>query len=210
MKRKVKDILEILNSKYPDAHCELNYNNDFELLTAITLSAQTTDISVNKVTPNLFKKFPTPQSLIDADIKEIEAEIKSIGLYRNKAKNLKLMSKQIVYEYNNLIPNKFDELIKLAGVGVKTANVFLGEYHKIPSIAVDTHVLRVSKRLGLIEETDDVYRCEEKLKKIFPKKHWIKLHHQLIFFGRYECKARIKSCKECCLSKYCDDKKEKK
>ncbi len=196
-------IYQEISKLYPNACCELNYSTDYELLIAIMLSAQTTDISVNKVTKDMFPDFHSIEDYANASIEELENRLRKIGLFRNKAKNLKQMAHLIVSQYNSEIPNTQKELEKLPGVGRKTANVFLAEFHKIPRIAVDTHVSRVSKRLGLAKESDSPYKVEEKLKRKFDKSIWISLHHKFIFFGRYFCKAKNPNCKQCPIIKYC-------
>ncbi len=182
---------------YPDAHCELNYSSIWQLAVAVSLSAQTTDVAVNRVTPLLFKKFPSAQEMALASQEEIEEIIRSIGLYRNKAKNIRLMSIKVVNEYNGEIPNTREELVKLPGIGRKSANVILSEGYKQPAIAVDTHVSRVAVRLGLAKETDSPEEIEIKLMKYFPKEQWRKLHHLMIFFGRYKCHSRKPECEDC-------------
>lgn len=205
MSEKVATIIKFLDEKYPDAHCELNYSNVFELLVAVCLSAQTTDNAVNKTTVNLFKRYKSIADYANADINELEGYLKTIGLYRNKARNLKQMANELIENFNCVVPNSLKQLTTLSGVGRKTANVVLAEYFKIPALAVDTHVYRVSKRLGLIKEKDDVVECETKLKRKFPKSKWIKLHHQLIFFGRYFCKAKNPNCRFCGLKEICKE-----
>lgn len=192
-----------ISKLFPNAKCELNYYKDFELLIAIMLSAQTTDIAVNKVTKDLFQKYNSIEEYANANIVDLEKIIRRIGLYRTKSKNLKLMAEMVVEKYNSKIPKDQEELEKLPGVGRKTANVFLAEYYHIPRIAVDTHVQRVSKRLGLAKETDSPLKVEEKLKKTYDESLWISLHHKFIFFGRYFCKAKKPNCKECTVIKYC-------
>ena len=197
MKINKNEIAEYLNELYPDAHCELNYDSIFHLLIAVMLSAQTTDISVNKVTPKLFEKFPTPKDLMNANINEVEDLIRSIGLYKNKAKNIIATSKALVENFNSNVPSTMDELTSLPGVGRKTANVVLVEGFKIPAFPVDTHVERVSKRLGIAKQDDSVLEVERKIKKIYKGDQYGLLHHQFIFFGRYFCKAIKPNCQEC-------------
>jgi endonuclease III len=196
-------IFEEISKLFPDAKCELNYGTDLQLLISIMLSAQTTDISVNRVTPELFRRFPTLEAFIEADITEIETLIKHLGLFRSKAKNIKAAVNKINETYGGLIPCTQDELESLSGVGRKTANVYLSEWHKIPRIAVDTHVKRVSVRLGLAADTDSPEKVELKLMKQFSEEKWIELHHKLIFFGRYFCKAAKPDCKICPLLSVC-------
>jgi len=199
----VKNILDILEYTYPDAKCELRYDSPFELLIATMLSAQTTDKKVNEVTKILFEKYKTPYDFLNVDIHELEKNIRVIGLYRNKSKNIKNMCKSLIEEYNGEVPKSKDELIKLAGVGVKTANVVMSNAFNIPAIAVDTHVFRVSNRIGLAN-SDNVTKTEKQLKEIIPKERWSKAHHLLIFHGRRICKARKPDCDKCRISKYCD------
>lgn len=197
MKINKDEIASYLNELYPDAHCELNYDSIFHLLIAVMLSAQTTDISVNKVTPKLFEKYPTPSDLMNADISEVENLIRAIGLYKNKAKNIIATSKKLVERFNSSVPSTMEELTSLPGVGRKTANVVLVEGFKIPAFPVDTHVERVSKRLGIAKQLDSVETVERKIKKIYKKEQYGLLHHQFIFFGRYFCKAIKPNCQEC-------------
>ena len=203
MSRKTERILQELDRLYPDASCELHFDNVFQLLCAVTLSAQTTDESVNKVTPALFRDYPDPQTLSAADPKAIEAYIRSIGLYRNKARNLVLMAGKICEDYGGEVPRSREELETLAGVGRKTANVVLAVGFGEPALAVDTHVARVSRRLGLAKEEDDVLEIEKKLMRAFPKEKWAKAHHQLLFFGRYLCRSQRPLCEECPLRDLC-------
>lgn len=201
-----EDILffqEYLEELFPNAKAELDYKNNFELLVAVALSAQTTDIAVNKVTPNLFDKYPTPFELSKANYTDVELLIKTIGLYKNKAKNIVELSKILVDKYNGVVPNDRDALESLPGVGRKTTNVVLSNAFNVPALAIDTHINRISKRLGLANDEDDVYEVEMKLNDIFPEERWLKLHHQLIFFGRYHCKAQKPNCAECKMSKVC-------
>lgn len=196
-------ILDELEIMFPNAECELVHKNAYELAVAVALSAQTTDISVNKITPKLFKSYPTPYDLASADIKEIENHIKSIGLYRNKAKNIKGLAQGLIDLYGGEVPKEMDELILLPGVGRKTANVIMSVCFNIPAIAVDTHVERVSKRLGLAFKNDSVLVVEKKLQKKIKKDRWNKAHHLFIFFGRYKCTARNPQCDGCPFYDFC-------
>ena len=200
---KTQNILNYLDELYPNAECELIHKNPFELLIAVILSAQTTDKSVNKITPKLFEKYPTCYDLKDADLKELESIIRTIGLYHNKAINIKKCAEEICTNFNGVVPHTLEELTSLSGVGRKTANVVLAVSFHIPAFPVDTHVARVSKRLRLADEDDDVYAIEQKLNKRFDKNMWHKLHHQFIFFGRYFCKAKNPNCSECKLCNQC-------
>ena len=210
MNKKTKEILEYLNELYPNAHCELNYKKDYELLMAIVLSAQTTDKKVNKVTKILFEKYPDLQSLSQANIEDIENIIREIGTFKKKSVFLKNISTRLLKEQNCAVPNDRNYLSTLSGVGRKTINVFLAEYYNIPNLAVDTHVERICKRLSLAKQNDNVNEVEEKLKKIIPKDMWIKAHHQFIFFGRYHCQAKKPNCQNCKLKNMCKYYKTKR
>ncbi len=197
MRMDANAILDEMEQLFPDAHCELNHRSPFELLVAVVLSAQTTDASVNRITPGLFAKFPTPQAMAEASIEEISECIRSIGLYRNKARSLKALSESLVEQFDGVVPSSRKELMSLAGVGRKTANVIRSVCFDIPSFAVDTHVERVSKRLGLAKPHDDVGKVEEKLRRKIDRDRWNKGHHLFIFFGRYQCTARNPKCEGC-------------
>ena len=196
-------IMKKLDELYPDAFCQLEHKNDFELLVAVVLSAQTTDERVNSVTPFLFEKYPDAFALSKADLKIVEQIIKPIGLYHNKAVNIIKLANRLVEDFDGVVPNDRNKLESLPGVGRKTANVILNNCFDVPAFAVDTHVSRVSKRLGIADKDDDVDVIEEKLMNYFPKKNWGKLHHQFIFFGRYKCKAVKPDCTDCPLKKIC-------
>lgn len=198
MKRSSKEyIIENLNRLYPDAHCELNHKDSFELLIAVVLSAQTTDVSVNRVTPALFEKYPDALSLSEASEEDVMRLIHSIGLYKNKSRNIINLAKELVKRFDGEVPSKREELESLPGVGRKTANVVLSNFFDYPAFAVDTHVSRVSKRLMIARKDDDVLTIEKKLMKFFPRNCWSRLHHQFIFFGRYKCKAKNPECTDC-------------
>ena len=201
--KKSNYIIRELAKLYPDAKCELEHKNNFELLVAVALSAQTTDQRVNSVTPILFSKYPDAFSLAKADLKTVEKIIKPIGLYHNKAINIIKLSKHLVDKHDGQVPDDRKMLEDLPGVGRKTANVILNNCFDYPAFAVDTHVSRVSKRLAIADQDDDVMQVEEKLMNFFEKKYWGKLHHQFIFFGRYKCKAVKPECVDCPLKKYC-------
>lgn len=202
----VDEILSHLDRMYPDAHCELNHANAYEMAIAVILSAQTTDASVNQVTPKLFEKYPTVESLANAELKDVEQCISRLGLYHNKARSIVNFTKGVVENYGGIVPDTMDDLLTLSGVGRKCANVILSECYGIPSLAVDTHVTRVSKRLGLVYQKDDVNTIERKLKRKIPKERWIKTHHQMIFFGRYLCHARSPKCGLCPFVSICHEK----
>lgn len=210
MTMKTIKIIDYLEELYPEASCELNYKTDYELLIAVMLSAQTTDVSVNKVTATLFNKYPTLEKLSRANVKEVMDIIRPIGTYRKKSQNIIDISKSLLKNYNGVVPNDRNYLESLPGVGRKTANVVLSILYNKPVCAVDTHVKRVAIRLGLAKDTDDVLTIEKKLTKIFPKEKLNKIHHQLIFFGRYHCKARNPNCENCKLKDVCKYIKNKK
>lgn len=203
MNEKVRFILDTLYKMYPDATCELNFSNNEELAIAVILSAQTTDISVNKVTPILFDRFKTIADLANASEEEISECIHSIGLFRNKAKNIKLFAQQLLERHNGKLPSTEEELRNLAGIGRKTANVVLGVGFNIPALAVDTHVDRVSHRLGLVTQKANILQTELQLKRKIPKEEWIVAHHSLLFFGRYHCLSRNPKCHICPLKEVC-------
>jgi len=206
MMNRVLDYLDIL---IPDARCELNYTKDYELLIAVMLSAQTTDKRVNMVSDLLFKKYPDLESLSNADIEDIIKIIKPIGTYTKKAKNIIEISKSLIENQNGIVPNDRKYLESLSGVGRKTANVVLSNLYDVPCIAVDTHVSRVSVRLGIAKEKDDVVSIEKKLTKKIPEDRLCRAHHQLVLFGRYYCKAKNPLCKNCELKDICKYKKKK-
>lgn len=199
----MKEILNYLDELYPNAYCELNYTKDYELLIAIVLSAQTTDKRVNKVTPILFNKYKKLEELATANLEDIEDIIKEIGTYKKKSIFIKEIAKSLVKDHNSTVPNDRKYLETLPGVGRKTTNVFLAEFYKVPAIAVDTHVERVSKRLKIVKQSATVKETEETLMKKIPKERWIKTHHQFIFFGRYHCKAMKPNCTLCKLQSQC-------
>lgn len=209
IKAKRDRILQTLEEMFPDAHCELNHTNEFELLVAVMLSAQTTDASVNKLTEKLFQKYHGPEDFLGVELEELQNDIRTIGLYRNKAKSLRNMSKKLIEDFDGKVPRTQKELESLPGVGRKTANVVRSVAFDDPAFAVDTHVERIAKRLGFAKEEDSVLVVEQKLNKTIPKKYWSKCHHQFIFFGRYFCKAMNPSCKECPLVDICKEKNKR-
>ncbi len=202
-KNRTERILDTIELMFPNAKGELNYNNIYELTVAVILSAQSTDVSVNRVTVDLFKAYPSVLALASANIKEVEEYLKTIGLYRSKAKNIITMANQVIDNFNSEIPNNREDLMTLAGVGRKTANVILSEYFNIPAIAVDTHVERVSKRLKIAYERYNVDEVEKRLMRALPKERWRVAHHSLILFGRYHCKAIKPNCEVCPLTAEC-------
>lgn len=204
LKNKVKQIITILNEKYPEPKCALDHMTPWELLVATILSAQCTDKRVNMITPALFKKFPTVESFAKADIKELEKYIHSAGFYHNKAKNIINCASELLKLYNGNLPQTLDELTKLPGVGRKTGSVLLGTaYGKAEGIVVDTHVSRLSQKIGLTKESDPE-KIEKDLMKIVEKKHWINFSHWLILHGRETCIARRPKCDECIISALCE------
>lgn len=201
-KESANKIYDKLNTLFEDARCELDFSNNFELLVAVMLSAQCTDKRVNIVTKDLFKTYPNAQSMAKADIKALEKAIYSCGFYHNKAKNLIAMSKDLLARFGGEVPDDFDSLISLAGVGRKTANVVLAVGFGGQTIAVDTHVFRVSNRLGIVK-ANNPYKCELALQKVIDKEKWSKFHHMLVLFGRYYCKSQNPKCKDCLLMQEC-------
>ncbi|GAB2491462.1 endonuclease III [Alkalibacterium psychrotolerans] len=190
-------LIEAMGVMFPDAKAELTHKNAFELLIAVILSAQTTDVGVNKVTPQLFEAYPTPEKMAEADVAEIMDKIKTIGLYRNKAKFIKKCATDLVERFDSQVPKTHKELESLAGVGRKTANVVMSVAFDEPAIAVDTHVDRVSKKFDICPQNATVKQVEEALMKKLPKELWSIAHHRMIFFGRYQCPARAHDHEEC-------------
>jgi len=201
-KQKVAEIMAILYALHPEAECELHHQSDFQLLVATVLSAQTTDVAVNKVTPALFERYPTPYDLSLAETGDVENLIRKIGLYKTKARNIVALSKILVEEYEGVVSDDIKTLMKLPGVGQKTANVVVSNAFGIPAIAVDTHVFRVANRLGITNATD-VKHTEIELQKKLPREEWIQAHHTFIFHGRYICDARRPMCEACPLTDRC-------
>lgn len=202
-------MLSVIDEMFPDAECELTHENPFELTIAVLMSAQCTDNMVNRVTKNLFQKYKTPQDYLDVSLEELQDDIRSIGLYRNKAKNIQSLCRDLIDKYNGEIPGNYDDLVSLAGVGRKTANVVLSVAFDVPRIAVDTHVERVAKRLGIARYKDSVLEVERTLMRKIPDSIWSKTHHQLIFFGRYHCLARSPKCADCPLLQDCREGKKR-
>lgn len=200
---KVKSILKILDKIYPNAKCSLDFQDPLQLLIATILSAQCTDERVNKVTPRLFRKYPSAEAFADAPIEELEQEIKSTGFYHNKAQAIKESCKILANKFGGQVPGDLQALVQLPGIGRKTANVVLGSAFGIPGITVDTHVARVSARLGLSREKDRD-KIEQELMAVIPKEKWTKFSHQLILHGRQICLARKPKCPVCPLRPHCD------
>lgn len=207
MKKKTKKILneivKILKNTYPDAKAELDYTNPFELMVAVVLSAQCTDIRVNLVTKELFKDVKSPEDMAQMPIEDLEERIRTCGLFKTKAKNLQSACKIIVKDFGGNVPEKFEDLTSLPGVGRKSANVIMSNAFGTPAIAVDTHVFRVSNRIGLAK-ADNVTDTENQLMKVIPREDWTFMHHVLIFHGRRTCIARSPKCDICTVAEYCD------
>lgn len=208
-KTQIRYCLDTMGEMFPEAHCELIHSNPFELVIAVALSAQCTDALVNKVTRKLFQKYKTPQDYLDVPLEELQEDIRSIGLYRNKAKNIQKLCRMLLEEYEGIVPRDRDELTKLPGVGRKTANVVVSVAYDVPAIAVDTHVERVSKRLGFCRWKDSVLEVEKTLMKKVPMDEWSVTHHRMIFFGRYHCKAQNPQCEICPLLDLCREGKKR-
>lgn len=203
IKSKVKVIENYLDEILPNASCELNYTTDYSFLIAVMLSAQTTDKKVNNVTSILFNKYKNLDELANAKYDEVYEIIKPLGLAKTKAHNVINIAKELIDKFNYHVPINKVELMSLPGVGNKTANVVHCELFKIPEFPVDTHVERIAKRLGLVGLNDNIKEVEKRLKEIFPKEKWIKLHHQFIHFGRYYCKAISPKCDNCKFAYFC-------
>ncbi|QOR65233.1 endonuclease III [Cytobacillus suaedae] len=208
-KSQIRHCLDTMGEMFPDAHCELNHSNPFELVIAVALSAQCTDALVNKVTKSLFEKYKKPEDYLAVSLEELQQDIRSIGLFRNKAKNIRKLCEMLIYEYGGVLPQDRDELTKFPGVGRKTANVVVSVAFGIPAIAVDTHVERVSKRLAICRWKDSVLEVEKTLMKKVPSEEWGVTHHRLIFFGRYHCKAQSPQCEVCPLLDVCREGKKR-
>lgn len=205
----INRITDYLDNLFPNPICELNYNKDYELLLAIVMSAQTTDKRVNSVTEVLFKKYDSLEKLSEANISDIEEIIRPIGTFKKKSIFIKEIAKRLIEDNHKVVPNDRKYLESLPGVGRKTVNVFLSVIYEEPAIAVDTHVERVSKRLGLAKKDDTVLEVEHKLMKKLPKEKWSKTHHQMVHFGRYKCKSMAPICDDCQLIDICKYQKQK-
>ena len=196
-------LFSYLDEKYPNAQCELVYSKDYEFLIAVMLSAQTTDKSVNQATAILFKKYKSVEELANADLSDVEFIIRHLGMYQVKAKNVIKIAQILVSQYNGKVPNDPSALLAMPGVGNKTKNCVLGELYNEPLLAVDTHMQRVAKRLGIADEKDSVEKIEQKYMSIIPKERVVKTNHQIIWFGRYFCKALSPECANCKLKDFC-------
>jgi len=196
-------ILDILENTYPQAKCGLNFGTPFQLLVATMLSAQSTDKTVNRITEGLFERYPDPDSFLRLTQEQLEQEIKEIGLYHNKAKNILAMCRELKERFSGQVPSTLEELMSLPGVGRKTANVVLSNAFRIPALAVDTHVFRVSNRIGLAHSRR-VDETESQLTSLIPRERWIKAHHLLIWHGRLTCTARKPRCDICSIAPYCE------
>jgi endonuclease-3 len=201
-KNKALKLIKLLNKSIKNPKTSLKYRNRFTLLTSVVLSAQCTDVNVNNVTKNIYKKYYTPKHFVNLGINKIKNLIKSIGLFNNKAKHIYSLSKILLEKHQGKVPNKFDDLISLPGVGRKTANVVLNTAFNEATIAVDTHVFRVANRTGL-SDGNNPDKVEAQLLKILPKQHIKKAHHLILLHGRYVCKARSPLCKTCVINKIC-------
>lgn len=202
-KEVIKKILDILEETYPEAECALHHHNVFELIVSVALSAQTTDKSVNQVTPDLFAAYPDAFALADADPGEVSTYIKRIGMYKTKSKNIVNMAKVLTEKYDGQVPDDYDKLVELPGVGRKTANVVLSVGFGHQRIAVDTHVFRVANRIGFVN-AKDVLKTELALMEVLPEDRWSRTHHSLIFHGRNCCAARKPDCENCSIAEYCE------
>ena len=199
-------LFSYLDEKYPNAHCELEYSKDYEFLIAVMLSAQTTDKSVNQATAILFKKYKRVEELANADLSDVEFIIRHLGMYQVKAKNVIKIAKILVNQYDGKVPNDPEALLAMPGVGNKTKNCVLGELFNAPLLAVDTHMQRVAKRLGIADEKDSVEKIEQKYMSIIPSERVVKTNHQIIWFGRYFCKALSPECANCKLKEFCKNR----
>lgn len=203
-KKEAVQIIEILKKTYPDAKCSLDFTTPFEMMVSVMLSAQCTDERVNKTTPNLFNKYNTPDKMITIELKELEKIIYPCGFYKNKAKNIISASKMLIEKYDSKVPENLEELVKIPGVGRKSANVIMLEAFNNPSgIAVDTHAKRISNRIGFSKENEPI-KIEQDLLKLFEKRYWYDVNHLLVWHGRGYCSARKPDCNNCTINKYCN------
>ena len=204
MEEKVNSIIEILKSRYPDALCALLYSKDYELMIAVRLSAQCTDARVNMITPALFAAYPTLEAMAEANISDIEKLVHSCGFYKHKARDIVLGCQMLLTDYCGKVPGTMEELLRIPGVGRKTANLLLGDLYNAPgSIVCDTHCIRIAGRLGLTDGTKDPEKCEQQLRKILPPGESSDFCHRIVLFGRDICTARGPKCEECPLAMHC-------
>lgn len=199
-------LFSYLDELYPNAHCELNYKKDYEFLIAVMLSAQTTDKSVNQATAVLFDKYKTLEELSKADVSDVAFIIRHLGMYQVKAQNVVKIANILVKQYNGKVPNNQNALLSMPGVGNKTKNCVLAELYNEPLLAIDTHMQRVGKRLGIADEKDSVEKIEQKYMSFIPKERVVKTNHQIIWFGRYFCKALSPNCANCKLREFCKNR----
>ena len=199
-------LFSYLDELYPNAHCELNYKKDYEFLIAVMLSAQTTDKSVNQATAVLFDKYKTLEELSKADVSDVAFIIRHLGMYQVKAQNVVKIANILVKQYNGKVPNDQNALLSMPGVGNKTKNCVLAELYNEPLLAIDTHMQRVGKRLGIADEKDSVEKIEQKYMSFIPKERVVKTNHQIIWFGRYFCKALSPNCPNCKLREFCKNR----
>jgi endonuclease-3 len=199
----IEQLLEVAERLFPNARCELDFRTPFQLAVAVILSAQTTDLAVNRITPALFEAYPDAKTMAEASLETLENLLRTIGLYRNKARHLQDLAKTLVTTYDGKLPDDFEVLCRLPGIGRKTANVIVSVAFGQPGLAVDTHVLRVTQRVGLVSLSDDPTKAELKLKRKIPKSRWSSAHHAILFFGRYHCMAKKPACATCPLADRC-------
>ena len=206
MEEKVNSVIEILKARYPDPTCALHYKKDYELMISVRLAAQCTDARVNMITPALFSKYPTLEAFANADIADVERMVHSCGFYKHKARDIVLACQMLISEYNGKVPDTMEQLLRIPGVGRKTANLLLGDLYGTPgSVVCDTHCIRISGRLGLTDGTKDPDKCEQQLRKILPPEESSDFCHRIVWFGREVCTARNPKCGECPLSIWCKE-----
>ena len=197
-------VIDALKAAYPDAICALQYQKDYELMISVRLSAQCTDARVNQVTPALFARYPTLQSFAEANVEEVESYVKTCGFYHHKARDIVLACQMLLTEYDGVVPNSMDALLKLPGVGRKTANLLLGDLYRVPgSVVCDTHCIRICGKLGLTDGTKDPAKCEQQLRKVLPPEESSDFCHRIVLHGRAVCTARNPKCGECTLAPFC-------
>ena len=197
-------VIDALKAAYPDASCALQYQKDYELMISVRLSAHCTDARVNQVTPALFARYPTLQSFAEANVEEVESYVKTCGFYHHKARDIVLACQMLLTEYGGVVPNSMDALLKLPGVGRKTANLLLGDLYRVPgSVVCDTHCIRICGKLGLTDGTKDPAKCEQQLRKVLPPEESSDFCHRIVLHGRAVCTARNPKCGECTLAPFC-------